>query len=233
MIYSVHQPQYLPWLGFFDKIDKSDCFVFLDRVQYKHREFQNRNKIRTKEGWIWLTVPVTQHRGELICDVEIDNSRSWANEHLKSFKAWYSKAEFFDKHFPFFESVYAKRWEKLAELNIFIIEYFLKALGIENKIYFESKLEIHAEKTQRIIDIGKKIGANTYLSGAGGRDYLDEQRIAEEQIKLLYQDYKHPAYNQVFAKKQEDFIPYLSVADLLMNEGDGALGILRGCVSKK
>ncbi len=128
MIVSVHQPQYIPWLGYFDKIDRSDCFVFLDQVQYKPREYQNRNKIRTKDGSIWLTVPViSKGMGrQKICDVKIDNSSDWQKRHWQNLKTWYGRAEFFKDHFMFFEEVYAERWEKLIDLNVHIINFILR-----------------------------------------------------------------------------------------------------------
>jgi len=125
MIISVHQPQYIPWLGFFDKIAKSDAFVFLDQVQYKPREFQNRNKIRTPKGWMWLTIPVTcKGLGrQKICNCVIDNTFPWARKHAASLKSCYGGANFFSEYFAFFEELYAKKWERLAELNIHIIRY--------------------------------------------------------------------------------------------------------------
>lgn len=228
MIYSVHQPQYLPWLGFFDKICRSDCFVFLDRVQYKHREFQNRNKIRTKEGWIWLTVPVQYEQGEKICDVRIDNSRDWPGSHLKSLNSWYGKAPYFDKYFPFFQDVYSKKWERLLDLNVRIIEHLMQELKIDKPVTFESKLASSGEKTQRIVNIAKALKADVYLSGSGGKDYLEEEKFSQANVRLEYQDYTHPVYRQQYAKTKEDFISHLSVVDLLFNEGERSADIIRG-----
>lgn len=227
MIYSVHQPQYLPWLGFFDKIDKSDCFVFLDDVQYKHREYQNRNKIRTKDGWMWLTVPVVSSRGVKINSVEIDASRKWQENHLKSLKAWYSKTDFFSGHLDFFKDVYSKKWGRLCELNVVIIQYLIGVLGIKKKIYFESQLSAGGEKTDRIINIGKKLGAKVYLSGAGGKDYLEDNKFVDAGIELAYQDFHHPVYRQQFMAQEKDFVPFLSVVDLLFNEGNRSLEIIK------
>lgn len=227
MIYSVHQPQYLPWLGFFDKIDKSDCFVFLDNVQYKHREFQNRNKIRTKDGWMWLTVPVFCARGDKVGDIRIDNSRTWRSDHLKSLNAWYAKSDFFKEHFLFFKELYDKEWDKLIDLNVAITKYLLKALRIEKKIYFESELSAAGEKTDRIVDIGRKLGADVYLSGAGGRDYLKEERFIQAGIKLEYQDFKNPVYKQQYCESVDDFLFFMSAIDLLFNEGARSADILR------
>jgi hypothetical protein len=228
MIYSVHQPQYLPWLGFFDKLLKSDCFIFLDDVQYKHREFQNRNKIRTKDGWIWLTVPVLDKRGTKIKDLLIDNSKDWASSHLKSLKSWYARAPYFDKHIGFFEKLYSGEWRQLVDLNVAVIEYVVEVLGIKKKITFESALGAGGEKTQRIVNIGKKIGADVYLSGAGGRDYLEDALFGEAGVELTYQDYAHPVYRQQFMKGNADFIPYMSVVDLMFNEGDGSRNVIEG-----
>lgn len=229
MTLCVHQPQYLPWLGYFDKIIKSDCFVFLDKVQYKHREFQNRNKIRTKDGWIWLTVPVVTKglRGQAVEDVEIDNSFKWQDEHLKSLKSWYSKAEFFKEYIGFFEKTYLeKSWGKLTDLNIHIIKYILEQFNIDNPIYLESEIGTACSATERIIELCKKLKATKYLSGQGGKDYLDEKLFAQEGIELLYQEFKHPVYRQCFSKDENDFLPYMCVVDLLFNEGPKSREIL-------
>lgn len=221
MILSVHQPQYIPWLGYLDKIDKSDCFVFLDNVQYKPREYQNRNKIRTKDGWIWLTVPVVS-KGlgrQKICDVTIDNSFDWQNHHWKSLKAWYNKAPNFRDHFQFFENVYTKKWEKLIDLNVCIIEYILKEFKIETPLYYESKLGITSMRTQRILEICKKLNADVYLSGIGGKGYLEEEKFAEAGIELRYQDFIHPVYRQRYMQGKDSFLPFMSAIDLLFNEG--------------
>ncbi len=227
MIYSVHQPQYLPWIGFFDKVAASDVFVYLDDVQYKQREFQNRNKLRTKDGWMWLTVPVAVEHNTLIKDVAIDASRDWRSEHAKSLKAWYGRAPFYASHADFFRDLYARDWDRLSTLNVEVIGYLLRELGIKTRVVFESALGAGGTKTQRIINIGRALGADTYLSGAGGRDYLDENLFRKAGIKLLYQEYKHPVYTQQFMSSPDDFLPYMSMVDLLFNEGDRSLEILR------
>ncbi len=224
MIISVHQPQYLPWLGYFDKIAQSDCFVFLDNVQYKEREFQNRNKIRVARGWLWLTVPVVS-KGEgrqNISEVRIDNEVPWQRKHLGSLKTAYSNAPYFKEYFPFMEDVLSRKWMFLKDLNVEIINYFLKELSISTPISFESDLNITTTRTERIVDICKKLKADTYLSGSGGKEYLDESLFGKEGLKLLYQDYNHPQYQQCF----EPFEPYMSVIDLLFNYGKEAREIL-------
>lgn len=224
MIISVHQPQYLPWLGYFEKIAKSDNFVFLDNVQYKEREFQNRNKIRTKDGSSWLTVPVIS-KGEgrqNIRDVKIDNELAWQRKHLASLRSSYGRAAFFNDYYPFFEEVLGKQWTYLKDLNIEIIRFILKELSIDTPISFESDLKITTMSTQRIIDICQKLKADTYFSGSGGRAYLDQGLFAQEKIKLIYQEFLHPQYKQCY----EPFAPFMSVIDLLFNHGMGSRKIL-------
>ncbi len=230
MIVSVHQPQYIPYLGYLGKIDKSDCFVFLDQVQYKPREYQNRNKIRTKDGAIWLTVPViSKGKGrQKICDVRIDNNFSWQKRHWKNLETWYGTAKFFNDHFIFFEEVYTKKWEKLIDLNVCIINYILKEFKIEVPIYCESELNINAQATNRIIEICKKLNADTYLSGIGGKNYLEEDKFTQAGIKLEYQNFIHPTYHQQYMGRENIFLPYMSCIDLLFNEGVESGKILRG-----
>lgn len=228
MILAVHQPQYLPWLGYFHKIAQSDAFVFFDNVQYKAREFQNRNKIRTKDGWIWLSVPViTEGKGrQKISDVMIDNDIPWQRKHSGSLKTWYGHSKYLEQYFPFFKEVYSRTWEKLVDLNVYIIEYILKQLAIAKPIYFESSLDIRNTGTGRITEICQKLRADTYLSGIGGREYLEEDMFKEAGIKLIYQDFHHPVYKQQFMTDVNDFIPNLSIIDILFNEGPKAREIL-------
>lgn len=234
MIVSIHQPHYLPWLGYFDKIRESDIFVFLDNVQYKHREYQNRNKIRTKDGWMWLTVPVITKglRDQAVRDVKIDNERIWQERHWRSMAACYGNSGFFGDHFSFFEEVYTKtKWTRLVDLNVCIIKYILEVLGIDTPLHFESEIGTSTKSTERIIEICKKVGADTYLSGSGGRSYMEEERFAQEGIELRYQSFNHPVYTQCFARDKGYFIPNMAAVDLLFNEGRKSTEILKGALS--
>lgn len=225
MIVSVHQPQYIPWLGYFDKIDKSNAFVFLDNVQYKKREYQNRNRICTRNGWKWLTVPViTKGRyHQKTIEVEIDNSQKWRRKHLKDIKIHYSKAPHFKEHIVFLESIFTQQCKRLIDININIIKYLLQYLGILTPIYYESEMRVESHSTDRIIELCQKLNADTYLSGNGGRNYLDETKFIKAGIKLVYQDFKHPVYQQL----HNPFIPFMSIIDLVFNHGKESLSILR------
>jgi len=226
MILSVHQPQYLPWIGYFHKIYKSDAFVFLDNVQYKAREYQNRNRIRIKEGCMWLTMPVLKSDNPYpnISDVRIDNFQDWRKRHWRAICVNYSPSPFFAKYSGFFEEAYKKEWALLVDLNVSVINYILDSLKINKPIYFESNLNVETKNTQRIIDICKAVKADTYLSGIGGRDYLEEGLFGANGIKLIYQDFRHPEYSQRYAP----FMPFMSIIDLLFNHGPDSLKILAG-----
>lgn len=230
MVVSVHQPQYWPWLGYFNKIAKSDCFVFLDRVQYKHREFQNRNRICTASGWIWLTVPVLVrgNRQQLLGDVRIDTTTRWQEKHFNALQTNYGRAPFFNTYIAFLEDMYLRRkWEFLSELNIWIIQWALGHLGISARVLFESQIGTACVSTQRIIELCQKTGADTYLSGSGGKAYLQEEAVASAGITLRYQDFHHPQYQQ-HRERSAPFEPHMALIDVLVNEGPRSRAIVAG-----
>jgi len=211
------QPSYIPWLGYFNKIAKSDIFVVLDNVQYKKREYQNRNRIRTKQGWLWLTVPVITKEKffQKINEVEIDNTADWKEKHFETIKVNYSHAKFYKDYIGFFENCFQKDWQKLQDLNMEIINFALQVLDIKTPLKLESELQIEGTSTQRIVNICKKLSANTYLSGSGGKDYMNESLFQNENIGLEYQSFTHPRYEQVYP----GFEPYMSIIDLILNHG--------------
>ncbi len=223
---AIHQPNYLPWIGYFHKIYNSDIFVFLDDRQYGKNQVANRNKIKTAKGWIYLTVPVLikGHFGQLTLDVEIDNHINWRKKHWKSILFNYKKAHYFDDYSYFFEDLYQKEWEKLSELNEYIIRNIVNILGIKIKFIRSSELDIKGTSTENLINIVKAVGGDTYLSGIHGKDYMDENKFRENGINLTYQDFHHPTYRQLFG----DFIPNMSIIDLLFNEGPKSNDIIRG-----
>ncbi|MFH2070919.1 MAG: WbqC family protein [Elusimicrobiota bacterium] len=230
MILSVHQPQYMPWLGYFHKIAKSDVFVFLDDVQYKKREFQNRNKIKTRNGWLWLTVPIVSKSRYMqkIAEVEIDNDAGWANDHIKTIEHSYAAAPFFTGHHGFFSELLNKKWTTLMDLNVETVRYLTGCFDIKTPVHFSSGLNLETTSTQRIIDICKNFGADTYLSGAGGMNYMDEGLFEKNGIKLVYQKFVHPEYRQCFGT----FLPFMSAIDLLFNCGNESRDIImRGGVT--
>ena len=217
MILAAHQPNYLPYIGFFHKAMMCDVFVIADHVQYTKKEWQNRNKIRTKCGCIWLTVPVISknHFQQRIGEVNIDNSVNWADTHWKSIFYNYVKAPFFGSYKKFFKEIYSQKWEKLLDLNEAIIYHILKELNIKAKVVKSSTLNLEGSKTDLLVGMCKKMNADTYISGIGAKNYIEEEPFKNENIKLLFQDFCHSVYPQRF----DSFIPNMSVIDLLFNVG--------------
>lgn len=222
---AVHQPQYLPWLGYFDKMDEADCFVLLDDVQFKKNEWQNRNRIKTASGWQWLTVPVVRRFPQRISEVRIDAGAPWSRKHIRALTMNYASAPAFDIHRPFFEELYAREWTLLHDLSLEAIFYLVAALGIQTKLVLASALALTPVETatERLVAICQALGADSYISGAGGRDYLDPDRFAEAGIGVDFQAFHCPSYPQRFGR----FEPNLSVVDLLFNCGARSLEVLR------
>lgn len=223
-----HQPQYLPWTGYFHKIDLVDGFVFQDDVQYKHHEFQNANFIRTANGKLRLSVPVLTHGkfGQLIYEVMIDNKqKKWRKKHWASIEHSYRKAPFFNESKDFFSDVYSRHWERLVDINLHIIKFILKELNITTSIFMESEIYTGTKTAEdRIIAVCKQMGADTYFSGAGGKCWMDHTKFEEAGINLEFQEFHHPVYPQLYG----DFLQYMSVIDLMFNVGANSIDFIRG-----
>ena len=220
---SIHQPVYLPWLGFIEKVISSEKFVFLDDVQFEKNGFQNRNKIRTYDGEMWLTVPVKVKSQTLLKDVKINYSVDWINKHKKSIIQNYKKAEFFDNYWLELEKIYDEKYEYLVELNIEIIKFLFNKLKIKTKTLFSSELHISDKGSNRILEICKILNADRYISGISGKKYLLIDDFERQKIKLEFQNFQHPTYEQIF----DPFYPNMAMIDLLFNEGERSLKIIK------
>lgn len=228
MIVAVHQPQYLPWLGYFDKIDRADIFCFLDNVQYKKNEWQNRNRIKTANGWQWVTTPVLYQFPQKINEVKINSRVNWKRKHFQSLLTNYRKAPFFNEYIDFFEQLYSKNWERLADLNVYLILNILQMLNLEPKSTVRaSDLQLSDDPSDRLIDICNTLGADSYLSGQDGIKYMNTERFRLRGIKIIMQDFKHPVYPQLFG----EFQSHLSIVDLLFNCGPQSIQKIRECNS--
>ena len=226
-ILSIHQPNYIPWLGYFIKIFKSDYFVILDVVQYpRGNSFAARNKIKTSNGVTFLTIPVSIPKGEngkvQYTDVKFANTK-WKRKHLRSIEMNYKKTKYYDEIFSLYKNVIDSA-EDFTEMNIELIEQINKYLNIDTKIIRLSELlDVFGKKTQLIIDICNKLNANIYLSGTGGgKDYNNEELLNKNSIKLTYNDFKFPIYSQLWG----NFKSHLSIIDLLFNEGNNSKEIM-------
>ena len=220
---AIHQPQYLPWLGYVDKLDSADVFVILDTVQFKKHEWQNRNRIRTKEGWQWLTVPIIDRFPERIDHVEVNARVAWSRKHCQALRLHYGKAPFWESVGPALLAILERPWPHLRDLNVAVLEFLCHHLGIATRRLLASSLPAREEPTDRLIDLCRAVGGTEYLSGETGPEYMDLGRFAQTGLAVSAQAYQHPAYRQQYTP----FVSHLSVVDLLLNCGPESLGILR------
>lgn len=217
---SINQPAYLPWLGYFNRIAISDMHVVLDQVQFEKNSAVNRNKIRTANGWNWLTVPVrTKGKfGELaINSVEIDNTSNWADKHWKAICHSYGKSPYFGRYAPYLEQLYQRPWTRLVDLMDAINHYFIdEVLALATPLKYGSTMNVDGKKSDLVLNICRELGATVYLSGPFGRDYLEHEKFEAAGIAIEYHDYVHPEYPQQY----RPFEPYMSFLDLAMNCGE-------------
>jgi hypothetical protein len=223
MLVAIHQPNFLPWLGYFDRMVKADLFVLLDHVQFERRNYQNRALIRLEDEARWLTVPVVQlSQKERIIDKRVDNppgetARWWGPNSFNTLRYAYRKAPYFDLYAPRLREILETRWEKLVDLNIATLEFVREALDIRTPMLRSSTLAAEGQRSGLLLDICQKVDASAFLGGMGGsRGYLDKDAFAAANMGVVWQDFRHPQYAQC---GEAPFIPGLSVLDLLFNCG--------------
>lgn len=225
MILTAHQPVYLPWLGLLHKIALADTFVSFNQVQYLPKDWNNRNKIRSADGWHWLTVPVLKsgYRDKTISQIKINNDTRWAIKHWRSINELYKKSRFYKSYSDFFEDLYLNHdWEYLIDLNQYILKWLLETLSIKINFIDAKTLSLQGSKSELVLNMCKELNAKTYIFGIHGKEYADINSFNKKKINIFFQEYKHPKYNQRFS----DFIPNLSVIDLLFNHGPNSKDIL-------
>jgi hypothetical protein len=215
----IHQPMYLPYPGFFHKVSLSDVFVIMDDAQYDKR-FTNRNVILDPNGPTRLTVPINKRQKfSPNMTVEINNDIPWSDYHWKKIRMCYAHAKFFRLYADYFESLFEKHWDMLFDLDFETMKKLMEWLGITVPIIKESELNVSGKGGQRLINVCKAIGADTYISGKGGRNYLEESLFRSNNVKLEYQSYIPRSYPQRF---RQEFTPDLSTIDLIANLGPDA-----------
>lgn len=224
---AINQPTYLPWLGYFDLIDQVDLLVILDNVQFSKQSWQQRNRIKTASGLQWLTVPV-QFRGrfgQLISEVEIRDAEFWRS-HVRAIELAYSRSAHFDRYFPALrQCIQELSRGLLVDLNFGLISWLAEVLNIRTPLVRATSLGQSGRRTELLANICEAVGAETYVSPIGSAAYLLEEQdmLQTRGVEILFQNYEHPSYSQMFAP----FAPFASVIDLLFNEGEEALRILR------
>jgi hypothetical protein len=232
MICAISQPTYLPWLGQFNLMDHADVFVFYDDVQMVKQTWDIRNKIKTRQGPIWLSVPISHNMHfdqMLFTNTLLDEKKNWRIKHLKSIQNAYAKAPFYKEIMEWLETKFNNSISILADWHIFLIKEISKEIGITTLFYRSSQLNSrHGIKEERLISICKELEATTYLSPLGAYTYIEKERpsgaFLNSQIQLCYQHYDHPTYPQL----NGDFVSHMCILDLLFNVGfDHALEIIR------
>jgi hypothetical protein len=226
MIVGIHQPNYLPGISYFCKILQSDTFIFLDSVQFSKGNWTNRNRIKSPQGELLLSIPVlTKGKSlQLISEMEIVHRNDWRKKNLKSIYQNYSKAPFFHDIIPIMEEIYSIEWENLSQMNCHIIKKLCNVLGINKEFHLASKLGGDDRRaTDLLIFLVLQVGGDVYLSGQGGRKYMETEKFAAQRIELRFQEFTPVPYCQ----QHGGFIANLSIIDLLFNEGGDAVRIIR------
>ena len=217
MIVTIHQPNYFPYLGFFQKVLLSDIYVILDRAQFEF-DITNRNKIITLEGsWSRISVPIKKGQKFFeIRNVEINNDQPWAEKNWDLICKSYNDSSFFDLYKTTLNYIFKKKWNLIFDLNFYTLKKAFEWLDIKTEFILDSELDVTGMSSEHLLNICKKLGATKYLSGPGGRDYLNEKIFEQNKIKVEYQKYDPIIYPQKYAKS---FVPNLSILDLLFNMG--------------
>jgi hypothetical protein len=217
---AIHQPNYIPWLGYFFKIAHSDKFVFLDNAAYSCGSFVNRNSIKTPNGPAWLTIPVLKSGrfGQLISEVETSNIEPWARRHLATLQSNYGRAPYFKEIFGLLEPYYRSATDdrkSLSDFNIQVICSIATYLHVNTQFIRASELNVLGHKTELLLDICRVVGATTYLAGAGGKSYQEDEKFENAGITPLFSSFSQRSYPQLFG----GFVGNLSIVDVLMNCG--------------
>ncbi|WP_324171527.1 WbqC family protein [Sulfurimonas sp.] len=219
---AILQPSYIPWIGYFEQIINVDIFVFYDDVQYTKNDWRNRNKIKVLNGSSWLSIPVNSSTSKNINEVLVDDTKNWRVKHLKSLKQFYSKSKYFDEIYPILQNNINSDNNSLSNISINIIKDISKYLKLDTKFYLSSDLGIGGDKNDRLINICKHFNASSYYSGKAAKNYINKKLFDNNKIELVFQEYEHPSYKQLHG----DFLPYLSIIDLLFNYGKNSKKII-------
>ncbi len=221
---TIHQPEHMPWLGLFHKIEQADICVILDNVQFRKNYFQNRNKIRTANGWTWITVPVTFKIDTQIKDVSVAPNQRWKKKWIDSVYFAYKKAPHFDAYFDPLKAVLENDEQSLSRINTSLIRLLCSFLGIHTSFVPASDLDASGKGSDLLLEICKALNASEYLSGISGREYLNVSDFTTSGIHVSFQEFHHPIYTQLHAP----FEPCMSAIDLIFNHGKDSLNITKG-----
>jgi hypothetical protein len=228
MIAACYQPYFMPWPGFFAKAMRADLMVLLDDVQFPlGSSWVSRNRIKTKDGQLWLSVPVLRKGRSLqkIHQVEIFNQSGWGQKLCQRLAFAYHHAPYLPDHMPFFDEVLRTHWTHLLPLNLAILDYLHEALEMKTPFQLSSELGAETTGTSLLVEICRRIGADVYLSSAPGRKFIDQRMFRQAGIEVRYFKYRPPAYPQLWGP----FLANLSVVDMLFNCGPRSRQIISNC----
>ena len=214
---AILQPNYIPWKGYFDLINKVDIFVIYDTVQYTKNDWRNRNKIKTLNGIEWITIPVTQKSLNQTIDETMVVNPAWKKKHWNTLKCNYGKAKYFKEYKSYFEHLYCSiETMYLSQINYLFIKTICDILDINTKIMFSSEFNMPENRVEKLIYMCKALDADVYISGPAAKNYLDESLFNANNIRVQWMDYtSYPKYSQL----SPPFEHGVTILDLIFNEG--------------
>ena len=213
---TIHQPDFLPWLGFFDRWQKSDLFIILDDVQFIRRGWQHRDKIKTVHGIKWLTASVNK-KGNYLSElryIQLNNRLNWKKQHIDLIQHTYGQSKNFHNIFSSLEQIYHKKHTLLIDFNMDLLKFCAHELSIKTPTLMSSEQNIKSVGTRRLIDLIKTVKGDIYLTGLGSKNYLEEDIFQKEKIQIRWQQFDHPIYNQMYGSFEKN----LSIIDYLFNK---------------
>ena len=222
---AILQSNYLPWKGYFDIINMVDLFIFYDDVQYTTKDWRNRNRIKTRDGVQWLTIPCPSSRSQLICDIRLTDPH-WQQKHWRTICYHYSKARYFEEYRHFFENIYTGRtWHSLSQFNQYTIQLISKRFLFSNTRFEDSRqYTLQGQKEERVLDLLDQCGASSYLCGPSAQSYIIEDHFIEAHIELIWMDYSgYPVYDQLYPP----FDHHVTILDLIFNEGPHTMDYMK------
>ena len=222
----IHQPDFIPYLGFFHRLIETDIFIILDDAQFIRDGWHHRDQVKNSAGKTWITLPVNREDlFKTIRDVRLVQPQDWKTKHLNQLKENYRKAPFFGMYFPRIEAIYAKNHDRLIEINLDFLEFLFEFFNLEPRPLFSSDLHIPGKSTDRLVELVQQVGGDRYLTGTGSRAYLEEVKFTEKGIAVAWQKFDPPDYPQMHG----EFISHLSSIDMVFNLGPAAKDFIRTC----
>lgn len=224
----IHQPDFVPYLGFFQRLLMSQHFIVLDDVKFIRDGWQHRDRIKSRHGSTWLTLTVSKgSHHQHICEVELSETKKWIESNLNLLRECYSKATHFSEIFPQVEAIYHAGHSRMIEFNCALLDLAMGYFDIAIPISRSSEYDINVSRSARLLALVQAKQGDTYLTGTGSRDYLDMEMFQAAGVQVIWQDFKHPVYPQLHG----DFEPMLSCLDVLFNCGRDAAGVLRSTLN--